>query len=210
MIRLPRRAFVPLLASAALVLAGCGGSGGAGGAATDLSGDMSLGPKDAAVTVIEYASPTCPGCAGWNRDVWPAFKRKYVDTNKVRYVLREAMIHGPPDAAVFLVARCAGEGKYFQVVDNAMRTFPEAQASGDPRAWINRLGADAGLSEAEVAACVEDPQALEALNARFEKQMAEYDVQATPTFVINGRKLDTMAPPTLEQLSAVIDPLLKK
>lgn len=195
-------------ASAALVLAAC--NNGGGGAKTDASADMSLGSADAPVTMIEYASPTCPGCAAWNREVFPGFKAKYVDTGKVRYVLREAMIHGAQDAAVFLVARCAGQDKYFSVIDNALRTFPEMQASGDARAWINRLGAGAGLSEERVSACVADPAAIEALNARFDAQMKEFDVQATPTFVINGRKLDTMAPPDLAGLSAVIDPLLKK
>ena len=97
----------------ALSLAACGG--GAGGAA---EGDMALGaPEGAKVTVVEYASPTCIHCAMWQKNTWPAFKAKYVDTNKVRYVFRE--LPTPPTeiaAAGVLLARCAGPDKYFDVI----------------------------------------------------------------------------------------------
>ena len=196
-----------LVGAAALALAACKPGGGG---ATDLSQDMSLGSADATVTVIEYASPTCPHCADWNHEVFPHFKKKYVDTGKVRYVLREAMIHGPPDAAVFMLARCAGKDRYFSVIDAAMRSLPELNA--DPtgvRGWVMRIGQSMGMSDADIDKCITDRKALEALNTRYEREMKEFDVRFTPTFVINGKKLDTQAPPTLAELSAIIDPLLK-
>jgi len=204
-----RRRVLPILAAAtaALALAACG-RGGAGGAAATAGQDMSQGRADAPVTLIEYASPTCPHCADWNREVYPALKARYVDTGKVRYVLREAMIHGPPDAAVFLLARCAGPDRYFAVIDEAMRTYAEAQASGDARSWVMKLAPTAGLNEQQVSACIENPAAIEELNARYDRQMKEYDVEATPTFILNGRKLDVNAPPTMAELTAMIDPLL--
>ena len=82
--------------------------------------DMSLGSPTAPVTVMEYASPSCPHCAHFNEAIFPAFKAKYVDTGKVRYVLREAPIHPDLDAAAFLLARCAGPAGYFKVIDGVM------------------------------------------------------------------------------------------
>ncbi|MFI4936691.1 MAG: thioredoxin domain-containing protein, partial [Caulobacterales bacterium] len=80
--------------------------------------DMALGDPRARVTVVEYASVGCPHCAHWNNEVFAAFKAKYIDTRKVLFVLRECLT-GDPDvaAAGFLLARCAGKDKYFQVVD---------------------------------------------------------------------------------------------
>jgi len=199
-----RRTMIALAAAFAVGLAGCNkGSTGA-----DVSADMSLGPANAKVTVIEYASPTCPHCAHWNEETFGPFKAKYIDTGKVRYVMREAMIHGPPDAAVFLLARCAGKDKYFSVVDGAWRTLPELNQSGDVRGWIMRLGQSMGMSDGDIDKCITDQKALDALNARYTKEMKEFDVQYTPTFVVNGKKIETPAPPTLEELSAIIDPLL--
>ena len=99
----------------AVSLAACKPAGGPGAVA---SGDMSLGNPNAKVTVIEYASLGCPICAKWNNDIFPAFKTKYIDTGKVRYVLKEMLTGDEPVAAAgFLLARCAGKDKYFQVVD---------------------------------------------------------------------------------------------
>ena len=86
------------------------------------------------VTVVEYASVTCPHCALWQKNTWPAFKAKYVDTNKVRYVFRE-LPTGPVNVAVagFMIARCAGEDKYFDVVHNIMASQGEWRVGARPR-----------------------------------------------------------------------------
>lgn len=111
--RMSRRAAITGAAMATMALAACGG--GAKGAA---EGDMAQGAAEGAkVTVVEYASVTCPHCAIWQENTYPAFKAKYVDTGKVRYIFRE-LPTPPVDAATagFLVARSAGPDMYFDVV----------------------------------------------------------------------------------------------
>jgi len=202
-----RRSLFVGAAAAALTLAACNkGSGGS----VDVSQDMSLGSADAKVTVIEYVSPTCPHCATWYKEVFPGFKKKYVDTGKVRYVMREMPIHGAVDYAVFMLARCAGKERYFNVVDGAWNSLGELLADQrQQRQWIMRLGASAGMSEADTDKCISDKKVLEQMNARVEKSAKEFTVEYTPTFVINGKKFDSPSPPTLAELSAKIDPLLK-
>lgn len=195
-----------IIGAAALALAAC--KPGGSGASVDISQDMSIGSADAKVTVIEYASPTCPHCASWAKEVFPAFKTKYIDTGKARYVLRETPVHGPADVAVFMLARCAGKERYFSIIDGAWHSLADLDLN-NPRPWVFRLGASAGMSEAETNTCITNEANLNALNERSAKQAAEFKVDQTPTFVINGKKLDIMTPPTLAELSAVIDPLLK-
>jgi protein-disulfide isomerase len=190
----------------ALSLAACGGKEGG-----STAGDMSLGNANAKVTVIEYASVTCVHCAAWNEEVFPEFRKKYIDTGKVRYVFRE-MLTPPADvaAAGFLVARCAGDDKYFQVVDAVMRGQQEMFGSGDPAAPRNvllRIAQSAGMTEAQFTECVSDEKALTALNERVEKQAAEFEVQSTPTFVVNGEKMKEGAA-TLAELDGWIQPKL--
>jgi protein-disulfide isomerase len=123
-------------------------------------------------------------------------------------VLREAPIHGAQDAAAFMLARCAGKDRYFAVLDGAWRSLPDLASTGDVRGWIMRLGQSVGMTEEQVDKCVGDQKGLAAMNARVEKEMKEFKVEYTPTFVVNGKKMETQAPPTIEELSAVIDPLL--
>jgi len=153
--------------------------------------DMSLGSPKAPVTVIEYASVSCPHCADWAKEVFPAFKAKYVDTGKVRYVAREALTSDPAIAAAgFLTARCAGKDKYFQVVDAIYRAQQEMFTSGQPHAVLLRIAQSAGLTDAQFEACIKDEAALNALNSRWERYMRDDHINATPTFVINGKLYD--------------------
>ena len=194
--RFDRRVFVA--AGFALALAGCGPKGGA-----VTADDMSLGNPKAAVTVIEYASVSCTHCAAWNRDVWPTFKTKYVDSGKVNYVFRE-FITPPPQlaAAGFLLARCAGKDKYFGLLDQVFRAQDEIFRTGDIRASLVAIAAQAGLSEQQFTACVSDENALNALQSRVEKYTKESQITGTPTFVVNGTKLD--GEQTMAQLDAAI------
>src|SRR5689334_20515922 len=109
-----RVAFVLALS---LLAAACNkGSGPSAGALPD---DMQMGNPAAKVTVVEYASVGCPICGRWDKEVWPQFKAKYVDTGKVNYVFREMLVGGGAELAIggngFLLARCAGKDKYFTV-----------------------------------------------------------------------------------------------
>ncbi len=106
-----------LVLAAAASLAACSKVGGSA-----VPDDMTMGNPNAKVTVIEYASVACPHCAAFNNELFPAFKAKYIDTGKVRYVAREALTGNPALAAAgFLLARCAGKDKYFFVTDAIYR-----------------------------------------------------------------------------------------
>lgn len=176
------------------------------GAAKAAEADMSLGDPKAPVTVIEYASVTCGHCAHWQEEVFPAFKAKYVDTGLVRYVLRE--LPTPPfDVAIagFMAARCAGPERYFSVVDTLMRTQITLNSRNGAVRWLLD---GSGLPPAELRACIVDQAGIDALQARARANAAEFGVQGTPTFVVNGRKLDGV--PALADLDAAIQPLLPK
>ena len=189
------------LASMALV-AGCGGK------AETATGDMALGAAEgAAVTVVEYASITCNHCAAWQEEVWPQFKAKYVDTNKVRYVFREYLTAMPDvGAAGFMIARCAGPDKYFDVVHQLMASQREWAAGIAPRDTLYRVAAAAGLSQEATQACITDKDNIKAFEARF-KSARDAGINGTPTFMVNGVRV---ADSSLEGLSAAIDAQLAK
>jgi protein-disulfide isomerase len=171
-------------------LAGCKPGGGAGGGNVD-TGDMSLGNPAAKVTVYEYASLGCPICAKWNNETFQAFKAKYVDTGKVHYVLREMLTGDAPVASAgFLLAGCAGKDKYFQVVDAVFRQeapLLESGQGGAERDQLVKIAQSMGLTEPQFEACVTNNDALLALNDRSEKEAKQYNIDSTPTFVINGK-----------------------
>jgi protein-disulfide isomerase len=182
------RAIAALLICLGLGLAACKPSGGTSGAGQD---DMSLGSPTAKVTVLEFASLGCPICAKWNSDTFPAFKAKYIDTGKVRYVLKEFSTGDAPVAAAgFLLARCAGKDKYFQVVDSVFREeqpLLETDQNAEKRDRLVKVAQSAGISEQQFDACTGDDDALKAFNDRVEKASKQYNIDSTPTFVINGK-----------------------
>ena len=171
--------------------------------------DMTLGKANAPVTVIEYASLSCPHCAAFNNDVFPAFKAKYIDTGKVRWVAREAMTADPALAiAGFLTARCAGKDKYFQVAD-AIYHVPAYHEEGDatafdPHAALLAIARGAGLTDAKFEACVRDPDARKAIEDRWNRYVTDNKINSTPTFVINGKVYEKgeMSLPEMDQAIA--------
>jgi protein-disulfide isomerase len=164
--------------------------------------EMSLGRASAPVTVVEYASLGCPHCGVWSRDVFPAFQRQYIATGRVRFVLRE-MLNGDADlaAAGFMIARCAGRGRYFEVVEGLFAAQPRMQREGiDPPLFD--VAAKAGLSRAQIGACLGDHQALMALEARADGYARDDKVGGTPTFDVAGRRLEGEA--SLDDLAKAI------
>ncbi|HEY2481510.1 MAG TPA: thioredoxin domain-containing protein [Caulobacteraceae bacterium] len=178
------RALIALAAALAVLgLAAC--QKPSGQAAPD---DMTLGNPKAPVTMIEYASVACPHCARFNNEVFPAFKAKYVDTGQVFYVAREALTADPAIAAAgFLTARCAGKDKYFQVVDAIYHSQAPLETGGDPHAMLLQIARSAGLTDAQFEACIRDPNAIKALNDRWDRYVNDDKISGTPTFVINGK-----------------------
>ena len=199
-----RRAALTAAALAAMAtVAGCTAKTGG-----EAKGDMALGAgADAKVTVVEYASVTCGHCAVWNEEVWPEFKTKYVDTKKVRYVFREFPTP-PQDIAVagFLIARCAGPDKYFDVVHDIMASQKEWMAGVAPRSTLFRVAAAAGLSQQQTEDCIRDKAAIEEMSKRI-KAGIDAGVTGTPTFIVNGTKV---ADSSLSGLSEAIDAELAK
>ncbi|WP_029087795.1 DsbA family protein [Brevundimonas aveniformis] len=164
-------------------------------------GDMAMGRADAPVTVVEYASVTCGHCAAWQHDVWPEFKRRFVDTGRVRFVFRE--LPTPPvelASAGFILARCAGPDHYFDVVHDLMHE--QRAVFQAPLAQLLAIGARHGVTEAEFRACLSDPAQSNALNARVEAASAR-GVTGTPTFFVNGRQVAVGEAP-IETLEAAI------
>jgi protein-disulfide isomerase len=184
----------------ALSLVACAKKGGSAVTADD----MSMGDPSAKVTVIEYASASCPHCAAFNNEVFPAFKAKYIDTNKIHYVFREFLT--PPQevaAAGFLTARCAGKDKYFGVLDAIFRGQQAMYQSGDYRGALLRIGESAGLTESQFNACITDDAAIKALNDRVQTYVTRDHISGTPTFIVNGKTLD--GEQSLASLSGAVD-----
>jgi protein-disulfide isomerase len=153
--------------------------------------DMSMGSPTAPVTMIEYASVSCPHCARFNNEVFPDFKTKYIDTGQVHYIAREALTGDPAVAAAgFLMARCAGKDKYFKIVDAVYHAQTEMFTSGDPHTVLLNIARSAGMSDDQFESCIKDENALNALNARWERYIKDDKITGTPTFVINGKVYD--------------------
>jgi protein-disulfide isomerase len=199
-----RRTALLLAAAAALGLSACN----RGAAASGASGDAVtvVGQAAAPVTVTEYASVTCGACAAWDDQVWPQFKAKYVDTGLVKFELREMLT--PPNAvsaAGWLLARCAPAERRLAVVEAIYKSQPELLGGGDARAILQRIGAQAGMSQQQFEQCVTNEDAALALNDRIEAAV-ERGVQGTPTFFINGKKHEGGI--TLEAFDAALQPLV--
>jgi protein-disulfide isomerase len=165
--------------------------------------DITLGNPKAKVTVVEYASLSCSHCAHFNTDVFPAFKAKYIDTGKVRYVFREFLTEPVQVAAAgFLTARCAGKQNYFKVVDGVFRSQAEIFATRDLGPSLTRIAKSVGIDEDGLKACLSDDTALKALSDRVARFSKAENITSTPTFVVNGNKLK--GGHTLEDLDAAI------
>jgi protein-disulfide isomerase len=199
----PLRLISVLAFAAGLALAGCSRMGGHPPAVA-AADDMSLGNPDAKVTVVEYASASCPHCARFALEVFPAFKAKYVDTGQVRYTLKEYITEPQVLAAGgFLLARCAGKDRYFPVLDAVFRAQNQMVETGDYKTSLAAIAKDpGGLTDAQFEACMRDTAAAKALAARVDRHVKMDRVQATPTFVINGQRIEGEM--TMPELDAAI------
>jgi protein-disulfide isomerase len=172
--------------------------------------DYVMGSPKAKVTLVEYASASCPHCARFDVQQFPELKAKYIDTGRVRYIFREFLT--PPEelAAIgFLLARCAGEAKYWNALDQFFHDQTEIYTTHEVHGVVMRIATSVGLTEPQVEACIDSKPALDALNARMQTALSA-KIQSTPTFLING--VEFHGPPGKEvdvaDLSAALDPLL--
>jgi protein-disulfide isomerase len=165
-------------------------------------GDMWLGNKDAKVTVIEYASATCPHCARFHNDVYGQFKAQYIDTGKIRFIFREFPLNDAALAA-FMVARSAPKEAYFPLMDIYFSTLETWAA--DPATKLPEIAKQAGISKEKYDAILKDQDLAKKILA-IRDGGTKFGVTGTPTFFINGEMLD--GEQTLDELKAKIDPLL--
>jgi protein-disulfide isomerase len=166
--------------------------------------DMALGKADAPVTIVEYASMTCPHCAHFHETTLPELKTKYIDTGKVRLILREFPFD-PRAEAGFMLARCSKDN-YFPMVDVLFKQQPNWVSVEDGKTALLQIARLAGFSQETFEACLTDQKLLDDVRAVRERGAKDFSVDSTPTFFINGNKYPGAL--TIEEMSAIIDPLL--
>ena len=170
------------------------------------TGDVIVGSPDAPVTLVEYASLSCPNCARFHANTYPALKAAYVDTGKVRFVLRDFPLNEAAFAAA-IVARCGGRENYMRIAELLMATQQEWIPFPD---WLDRIddmGVRAGLDPASVDACLRDEALFESINERRSTVMNRHGSIGTPTFTINGQR--HRGGTSLVELSQAIDNALR-
>ena len=207
-----------LLAALSLILIpACGNANGQDGEADSAAApegsalsEMFQGDADAPVTLIEYASVTCGACKQFHETVYPALKTRYVDTGKLRYVFRE--FPTPPEdiaLAGFALARCAGPDRYFEVLDDLFEHqvgIIQAARNGAAASALAAVGERHGIEgEDAFRACINSREIRRAM-ADVILTGEEYGVNATPTLILQGEKLETSRQSrTAEGLSGLID-----
>ena len=167
-------------------------------------GEQAMGSDNAPVTIIEYASLTCPHCAHFTEDTLPELKKRYVDTGKVRYIFREFPLD-PVSAGAFMLARCAPKGDYFSAIDLLFRTR-NAWAVEKPLPPLLSVAIQAGFTEESFKACLANQKVLDGIEQVRDRASQKFKVNATPTFFINGQKL--VGDMSIEQLDKAIQPYL--
>jgi protein-disulfide isomerase len=164
-----------------------------------------LGDPDAPVTLIEYASLTCPHCAQFHTEVLPELKERYIATGKVRLVYRDFPLDERALMAAAL-AHCAGPDRYFGFLDVLFETQSSWARAENYIAALKRLGKLGGMSDEQIDACLADQELIDGiLQTRLDGQ-DEHQVSSTPTLVVNGEVLSGSR--SIDALSEVIDPLL--
>jgi len=164
----------------------------AGAVYQPLPTDHTVGNPKAKVTVIEYASPTCPVCANFMINFYPKLKSDYIDTGKIFYVYR-VFLRGPDDAVAEKLARCMPKDKYLSFHDMLFRNqskwdyeFGIPSPDGVHAALV-QLAGEAGMSSADADRCIASTKDEDAISKVGEDGVAKYQVNATPTFVVNGQ-----------------------
>jgi protein-disulfide isomerase len=173
--------------------------------------DVVMGSPTAPVTMIEYASMTCPHCAHFAAEIFPKLKEKYIDTGKVKYIMREYPLDGLA-AAAFMLARCAGPDKYYPMIETL---FAEQKkwAVRDAKPPLLAIAKQAGFTEASFDACIDtkNSQTAKDLLAKIDqvriRGQQKFKVEATPTFYINGERFSGAL--SMEDIDKAVAPLIK-
>jgi protein-disulfide isomerase len=166
--------------------------------------DKQLGKDDAKVTIVEYASMTCPHCAHFAETTFPELKTKYIDTGKARYILREFPFD-PTAEAGFMLARCSKDN-YFPMVDVLFRQQANWVSVSNTKDALLQIAKLAGFTQESFEACLTDQKLLDDVRSVQKRGANEFKVDSTPTFFINGKTYKGAM--SIAEISAIIDPLL--
>ncbi len=164
--------------------------------------DKVLGNDDAPVTIVEYASFTCPHCASFHNETMPLLKERYIDTGQVRFVFRDFPLNEPALRAG-MMARCVPEDQYFNVVDVVFQTLNQWSSGPNWLQSLSRIGRMAGLSQQAFDACMADTELEEKILALRLEGANTFNVQATPSFVVNGKTLSGGR--SIDEFTEIID-----
>lgn len=152
--------------------------------AKEVEGDMVMGDANAPITFIEYSSLSCPHCARHHKDVLPEIKKNYVDTGKVKLIVRDFPLNGPAVQAA-LVAHCVSPLAYWSMTEQLFAT-QEQWVTENATTALATLAATAGINEQDFQQCLGDTAKKDKIIASAENAGQVFKVESTPTFVING------------------------
>jgi protein-disulfide isomerase len=151
--------------------------------------DIVIGSANAPNTIVEYASMTCPHCAQFQTEVFPELKKKFIDTGKARYMLREFPLDNLA-AAASMLARCSGNDRYYPLVDAMFATQASWAVPGvDAKDKLLQIARQAGMSREEFDKCLTDKDLFSKIVQTRQIANGKFQVDATPTFFINGKRL---------------------
>ena len=171
--------------------------------------DMSIGNPDAKVQVTEYLSFTCPHCEEFHATVWKDIKKNYVDTNKIKFTVREVYFD-KYGLWAGMMAHCGGPLRYFGIVDILYDTQQKWAASQDPNvvvAALRQIGKTAGMTDAQLDQCINDGAMAQALVEKYQKTTDADKIEGTPSFVVDGTTYKNMG---YDEFSKLLDAELAK
>lgn len=169
--------------------------------------DLVLGPDNAKVTIVEYASMTCGHCKHFHDVTFPEIKKKYIDTGKVRFIFREFPLD-PRAFAASMLARCAGSTEKSMALIDVLFDQQEQWAfvKENPTPKLFKIAKQAGFTQESFDKCLTDQKLLDQLTAVHTRAADTFGVNATPSFFINGKRLQ--AAPEIAEFDKVLEPLL--
>jgi len=165
-----------------------------------------LGNPKAPVTIIEYASLTCPHCANFANHTFEALKAKYVDTGKVHFIFRDFPFDQVGLRAA-MMARCGGPGSFFGYIAMIYKTQDSWIESKDPMGEIEKIGRLGGMTKQQFDACMNDKALLDGILKVRQDAIDNLKVDATPTFFVNGVKHE--GDMSIDEFDKILAPLLK-
>ncbi len=165
-------------------------------------GDKIQGDEKAPVTIVEYASLTCPHCEHFHATVYPVLKKNYIDTGKVRFIFREYP-RDPVDIGAFMLARCAPADKYFAMVDVLFDQQMNWAFTRDSAKQLLMIAKQAGFTEESFDKCLSDKKLAGEIRDVGKRAYEQFKVDSTPTLFINGQVFrGEMTPEAIEKTLA--------